>query len=88
MSLLGKYLKGWSLRTTHPTFEAGQELSAFLTGYEGGVAVARIGDTRIRVPDAPDGMVDSRVRLRVTSFDPNEHVGEAEFVEKVGDSAF
>ena len=31
----------------------------------------RIGDTVLEIPDAPTGMVDSRVALRVTEFDPS-----------------
>lgn len=89
MSLLKKYLKGWSFRTTRPTFEAGEEISVFITGSEDGSAIARIGDTKLRVQNVPDGeMIDTRVRLRVTQFNENDHVGEAEYVETVGESAF
>jgi hypothetical protein len=88
MSLLGKYLAGWGFRTARPTFEPGDELSVFVTGYEDGVAVARVGDSKLRVPDAPAGLLDSRVRLRVTAFDDADSAGEATFVEKVGESAF
>ncbi|WP_199174925.1 DUF7513 family protein [Halegenticoccus soli] len=85
---LDKYLTGWSFRTTHPSFEVGEEISVFVTGYENGTAVVRVGDTVIRVPDAPDGLLDRRVRVRVTDFAENDHVGEAEYLETVGESAF
>lgn len=88
MSLLEKYLAGWTFRSTTPSFEPGEELSLFVTGYENGVAVARVGDTRLRLPDAPSGLTDKRVRLRVTAFDDDRHVGEATYEETVGESAF
>jgi hypothetical protein len=87
-SFFRKYLKGWSFRSTTPTFEPGEEVEVFLTGIRDGSPVARIGDTILEVPDAPAGMVDSRVRVRVEEFDASEHEGSAAFVEKVGESAF
>ncbi|WP_254543462.1 DUF7513 family protein [Halomarina pelagica] len=84
---LGSYLRGL-FRTTTPTFREGQELTVFVTGYRAGTAVARVGDTELRVTDAPEGLLDSRVRIRVTSFDASSHSGEAEYLERVGESAF
>lgn len=88
MSLLEKYTKGWSFRSNYPSFEAGEELSVFVTAVNDGVPVARIGDSVLRLPDASPDLVDKRVLLRVTSFDDDEHVGEAEYLETVGESAF
>lgn len=88
MSFFRKYLKGWQFRSTTPTFRRGEEIYVFVGGYEDGHAVARVGDTRIRIPDAPPGLQDMRVHLRITDFDGSEHVGEAEYVETVGESAF
>lgn len=88
MSLLEKYTKGWSFRTNKPSFSAGDEISVFVTGTEAGTQIARVGDTKLRLPDAPDDIVDKRVVLRVTSFDDDSHVGEAEYLETVGESAF
>ncbi|NIB98774.1 hypothetical protein [Halobacterium sp. R2-5] len=88
MSLLEKYTKGWSFRTKTPSFQEGDEISVFVTGVEAGTAVARVGDTKLRLPDADPALVDKRVLLRVTSFDDDEHVGEAEYLETVGESAF
>ncbi|MFC7155513.1 hypothetical protein ACFQPA_08590 [Halomarina halobia] len=84
---LGSYLRGL-FRTTTPAFEEGQELTVFVTGHRGGTPVARVGDTVLRVIDAPEGLLDSRVRIRVTSFDANDHTGEAEYLERVGESVF
>ncbi|MFB6268352.1 MAG: hypothetical protein ABEH83_00295 [Halobacterium sp.] len=88
MSLLDKYTKGWSFRTNKPSFEEGDEISVFVTGVEAGTPVARVGDTKLRLPDAPDDLLDKRVVLRVTKFDDESHVGEAEYVRTVGESAF
>ena len=88
MSLLSKYLKGWTFRTNRPVFEEGAEITAFITGYENGSAVARIGDTILTVPNAPQEAVGSRVRLEVESFDGNDHEGRATFVEIVGGGSF
>ncbi|MCO8244420.1 MULTISPECIES: hypothetical protein [unclassified Haladaptatus] len=83
MSLLDKYLAGWSFRTSTPTFEVGEEIDVYLTGQRNGTATARVGDTILRVEGAPPGKVDDRVRLRVEEFDANEHRGRATFVETI-----
>ncbi len=88
MSFVSKYLTGWSFRTTTPSFEEGQEVSLFVTGTRGGTPVARVGDTVLRLSNAPPEAVDSRVRARVTAFDETDHTGEAEYIETVGESAF
>lgn len=89
MSFLEKYTAGWTFRTTTPSFEAGDEVELFVTGREDGVQIARVGDSKLRLDeDAPTGLLDKRVRMRVTSFDDGAHVGEAEYVETVGESAF
>jgi len=87
-SLLEKYFKAWGFRTAKPAFEPGDELEVFLTGVQDGVPVARIGDTLLTVPDAPPELVDSKIAVRVTDFDANDHRGSCEFLEKVGESAF
>lgn len=83
MSLLEKYLAGWTFRTSNPTFEVGQEIDVFLTDHRNGSAVARVGDTVLLVDDAPVTAVDDRVRLRVEAFDENDHTGQATFVESI-----
>jgi len=88
MSLFQKYLAGWEFRSNHPSFDAGDEVELFVTGREDGTQIARVGDSKLRIVDAPDGLLDKRVRLTVTSFDDDAHVGEAEYVETVGESAF
>jgi hypothetical protein len=88
MSLVSKYLRGWSFRSSRPSFDVDDEVELFLTGVQGGTVVARVGDTIIRVPDADPSYVDTRCRLRITAFDDADATGEATFLEKVGESAF
>ncbi|NHN41537.1 hypothetical protein G9C85_07780 [Halorubellus sp. JP-L1] len=89
MSLLEKYAKGWGFRTHTPSFDVGEELSAFVTGVDDdGTPVVRVGDSIIRLEDADPGLVDKRVRCRVTGFDDDAHTGTAVYLETVGDSAF
>lgn len=85
---LSSFFAGIGLRTATPSFESGDEIAAFVTDTEGGVQIARVGDTKLRLSDAPDDLIDKRVRLRVTEFDDDSHVGEAEYLETVGESAF
>lgn len=87
-SFLEKYTKGWSFRTNKPSFQEGDEISVFVTGVEAGTPVARIGDTKLRLTNGSADLVDKRVYLRVTEFDEDEHVGEAEYLRTIGDSAF
>lgn len=88
MSLLEKYLAGVGFRTNTPDFDVGDEITVFVTGYNGETPVVRIGDTVLRVEDAPPEAIDARVRLRVESFDDNDHTGTASYLERIGDSAF
>jgi hypothetical protein len=88
MSVWEKYTKGWSFRTNRPTFAVGEEVELFVTGYEGDTAVARVGDTILRVPDAPQGVLDKRVKLRVEEFDGNDHDGRATLLDVVGEGTY
>lgn len=88
MSLLSKYTKGWSFRTNKPSFAEGDEIAVFVTGIEGGTPIARIGDTKLRLDDASEDLLDKRVLLRVTEFDETNHVGQAEYLKTIGESAF
>jgi hypothetical protein len=88
MSLREKYLAGWWFRTNKPDFEPGEEISAFVTGYDGEAPVARVGDTILRVEGAPENALDTRIRLRVEEFDGSDHHGTATYLETVGESSF
>jgi hypothetical protein len=90
MSLFDKYLAGWQLRTTKPRLEPGTEVTLVVTDYdnEADAAVARVGDTRIRIEDTSSDIVDMRVRVEITDFDDNDHAGTAELVEVVGETMY
>jgi hypothetical protein len=87
-SFFQKYLKGWAFRSSTPAFEPGEDIEVFVTGLRDGTPIARVGDTVLEIPDAPPETVDSRVAVRVTDFDRDRHEGSAEFLKKVGESAF
>lgn len=90
MSLLSKYFRGWSLRTTHPTLQPGKEVNVFLAEYdpEEDAALALIGDTRLYVSGAEPEHVGMRMRVAVREFRPDDSVGYGEFVEVVGGSSY
>ncbi|NBB93923.1 MAG: hypothetical protein GVY32_12240 [Gammaproteobacteria bacterium] len=69
----------WRFRTAYPSFEPGQELEVYLTGFDeaSGKGEARIGDTILEVEGVGGGQVDSLVVIRVESFDKPSHRGAA-----------
>lgn len=84
---LGALFAGVGFRTNYPEYEPGEEFEAYVTGADGADALVRVGDTMIRL-DAADRarrLVDRRVRLRVTEFDAERHVGRGELLEDLGD---
>lgn len=86
MSVLEKYIKGLRFRTNRPSFDPGDEVRLFVTGFEDGTAVARVGDSVLRLPDVPEELVDSQVDLRVETFDTDTYVGEASRIESTDGS--
>jgi len=80
---VGKFFEGWTFRTNRPAYAAGDELTAYVTGYANGTAQVRIGDTIIALPDAERGLGDRLVRLRVTEFDDAEGSGTGELLDVV-----
>jgi hypothetical protein len=86
--MIGQFFEGFGFRTNRPEFEPGQEIDVYVTGYEGDTAIARIGDSVFRIPDAPQDVLDKRVRLRVEEFDGNDHDGRASLLDVVGDQTF
>ena len=93
MSVVDKFLAGWSFRASTPDYAAGDVLEVMVTGVEGGAGeaktpVARIGDSTLRIEDAPDDAVDTRVVVDVESWDDATHTGRATYRETVGESAF
>lgn len=69
----------WRFRSTRPAFVPGEEIRAYLTGFDPatGAGTVRIGDTVLQVKGVVAGQVDQLIDLRVESFDPASAVGEA-----------
>jgi len=88
MSRFEKFLAGWSFRGSTPDYEPGDVLEVMVTGDAGGEAVARIGDSVLRVEGAPDDALDTRVRVAVETWDEAAHRGTGTYRETVGESAF
>jgi hypothetical protein len=88
MSVFEKYLAGWSFRTNRPPFVEGDSIEAFVTGFEDDTAIVRIGDSVLRVLDAPQEALDNKIALTVESFDRDDHTGTGSFIEIVAKGAF
>ncbi len=75
--------KTWTFRSNHPTFEAGEEINAYLTTIDAdtGRAEARIGDSILEVSGAKPEQLDQLVMLRVQSFDDQNHRGQAQIID-------
>ncbi|NHA15197.1 hypothetical protein [Thioalkalivibrio sp. XN279] len=69
----------WRFRSSRPGFAAGDEIRAYLTGFDPatGQGTARIGDTVLQVTGAAPGQVDQLIDLRVESFDAARATGQA-----------
>ncbi|WP_256299230.1 DUF7513 family protein [Haloarchaeobius salinus] len=82
MSVLSSVLAGIGFRTRTPSFSAGQEVTAFVSGVQDGDALLRIGDSRLTVSgvEDPTTLVDERVLVRVEAFDDTSHTGSAVLV--------
>lgn len=90
MSLFGKYFTGWQFRTTTPQFDPGTETSLLVTNYdhEAEVAVARVGDTQIRIENTQPDLVDMKIKIEIIDFDDNDHVATAELIEIIGETMY
>lgn len=77
--MIGKLFANWRFRTTTPAFAPGEEIRAYLTGYDTttGEGTVRIGDTVLAVRGAEPSQVDTLVDLRVESFDAARALGRA-----------
>ncbi|ADQ67409.1 hypothetical protein GL213_09160 [Halogeometricum borinquense] len=83
MSLLEQLTAGLRFRTTKPTYDAGDELTAFVTGANGSTLLVRVGDSVIELPDEDPSLVDGTVRFEVESFDKSTHRGRGKLLEVV-----
>lgn len=85
MSRLSAFTEGLKFRTNKPRFDPGTEFRVFVTGYEDGTALVRLGDSVLRIPDAPPNLLDTQVPVRVESFDDNDHTGQATVLDGLDD---
>ncbi|MFU8821168.1 MAG: hypothetical protein ACNA8G_06380 [Gammaproteobacteria bacterium] len=71
--------ENWRFRTTQPAFTPGEEIRAYLTGFDPdtGEGTVRIGDTVLTVAGASAAQLDQLVELRVESFDAASATGRA-----------
>jgi hypothetical protein len=71
--------ESWTFRSARPTFEAGEELSVYLTAFDraSGKGEARIGDSILEVSGARADQIDELVVVKVESFDEQTHRGVA-----------
>ena len=69
----------WRFRSSRPEFAAGDEIRAYLTGFDPatGSGTVRIGDTVLQVEGVEAGQVDQLIDLRVESFDATGAAGRA-----------
>ncbi|WP_396612757.1 hypothetical protein ACH9L7_05645 [Haloferax sp. S1W] len=81
MSRLDKLLAGWTFRTATPTFEPGEVITAFVSDNDGNDIIVRIGDSILRIEGDTEAQAETKVSLKVTSFDAQNYVGTAEIVE-------
>ena len=88
MSFVDKYMAGWKFRTTTPDYDAGETIEVMITSMADGKAKARIGDSVLRIKDTPADSVNMRVLVEVDEWDTDDHIGEATYLETIGESAF
>jgi len=90
MSLLSKYLSGFSFRTTTPALEPGDTVNVFVSEYDEatGKGTAFVGDTELRVTEFEADDVDKRVAVDVTDYDADSGVARGTFVSVVGVSSY
>jgi hypothetical protein len=88
MSFVEKYMSGWKFRTTTPDYEVGETIEAMITSMPDGKAKARIGDSVLRIQDAPEDALNTRVLVEIDEWDTEDHIGEGTYLETVGESAF
>jgi len=88
MSVREKYLAGWTFRTKTPDFEVGEEIRVIVNEQEDSVAKARIGDSMLRITEAPKNLVNKYVKVEIDEWDTDSHSGEGTYLETVGESSF
>lgn len=77
--MIRELFANWRFRSTRPAFAPGEELRAYLTGFDSatGAGTVRVGDTVLQVDGAVAAHVDQLINLRVESFDADAATGRA-----------
>ncbi|MFB6085476.1 MAG: hypothetical protein ABEJ84_01505 [Halodesulfurarchaeum sp.] len=88
MSVREKWFAGWSFRTGYPDYKPGETIEVMVTSMMDGKAKARIGDSILRIADAPEGSENMRVLVEIDEWDDEDHIGEGTYLETVGESSF
>ncbi|AEH38753.1 DUF7513 family protein [Halopiger xanaduensis] len=88
MSLFGKYMRGWTFRSSSPSLTEGDEIDVFVAESNSDEGHAYIGDTHLVIEGTGPETVEKRVRVRVTEFDDSTARGRGEFLEVVGESSY
>lgn len=88
MSRLGKLLSGLSFRSSTPDFDPGDVIEVMVTSDSRDQTIARIGDSTLRIDSVPADAVNTRVQVRVETWDETRHSGTATHRETVGESSF
>ncbi|MFB6344516.1 MAG: hypothetical protein ABEK50_01905 [bacterium] len=84
------FFDSWSFRTNRPVFSEGETVELFATGFDrdSETLLARVGDTILRIKDASPDLVDQKLSVRITSFNPSESTGTAELLDVFETSDF
>ena len=88
MSFVDKYMAGWKFRTTKPDYDPGEKIEVMVTSMMDGKAKARIGDSVLRIKEAPDDSLNMRILVEIDEWDSEDHIGEGTYLETIGESAF
>lgn len=77
--MIRELFANWRFRSTRPAFVPGEDIRAYLTGFDPatGAGTVRIGDTVLQVAGATAGQVDQLIDLRIESFDAAAATGRA-----------
>lgn len=76
------FFDGWSFRTSTPKFNDGETVTLYTSGIDPDrqQLFANVGDTRLWIDESSEDLVDRKVTVKITSFDPTSHEGEAELL--------